>query len=149
MPIDDEDDDMDMEAAMAGEPSLADGGDDDDMDMAAAMAGEPSMGDDNNNNQSDNVKASETLGGNRSIGITSAAQDIGVDITAVLGVAEMKVSNLLKIGRGAVIELNKNVGDTVDLQVTGRLVASGDVVVVDDKLAISITETFKKNITDS
>ena len=117
------------------------------MDMAAAMGGEPSLPK-TDNSQGNSVKTSETLGGNRSIGITSAAQDIGVDITAVLGVAEMKVSNLLKIGRGAVIELNKNVGDTVDLEVAGRLVASGDVVVVDDKLAISITETFKKNVTD-
>jgi len=166
----DDDDEMDMAAAMAGEPSLGgDGGgdDDDEMDMAAAMAGEPSLGGDGGGDddgvdfdENDMMAAinaeqgssgsdpntPETLGGTRIVGLTSAVQDIGVDITAVLGVAEMKVSNLLKIGRGAVIELNKRVGDTVDLQVAGQSVACGDVVVVEDKLAVSITETFKKNI---
>lgn len=74
----------------------------------------------------------------------SAVHDISVDLSAVLGTAEMKVSNLLKIGRGAVIELNRHVGDMVDLQAEGQLVARGEVVVVEDHLAISITEVVKK-----
>ncbi|MDX1739299.1 MAG: FliM/FliN family flagellar motor switch protein, partial [Alphaproteobacteria bacterium] len=57
--------------------------------------------------------------------------------------AEMKVSNLLKIGRGAVIELDKHVGDTIELHVAGRPIARGEVVVVEDHLAVSVTEVFK------
>lgn len=74
----------------------------------------------------------------------SAINDISIDLTAVLGTAEMKVSNLLKIGRGAVIELDRRVGDTVEIRVSGMPVARGEVVVVEDRLAISITELVRK-----
>jgi len=74
-----------------------------------------------------------------------AVQDIVVDLTAVLGTAEMKVSNLLKIGRGAVIELDRRVGDTVEIRVSGQSIARGEVVVVEDHLAVSITDLVKKS----
>ncbi len=73
-----------------------------------------------------------------------AAETISVDITAVLGTAEMKVSNLLKIGRGAVIELDRRVGESVEIQVNGMYIGRGEVVVVDDHLAVSITEIYGK-----
>ncbi len=76
-------------------------------------------------------------------GSGSAVQDIAVDLTAVLGTADMKVSNLLKIGRGAVIELNRKVGDTVEVRANGMPVGRGEVVVVEDHLAVSITEMYK------
>ncbi len=77
-------------------------------------------------------------------GRPAAINDISVDLTAVLGMAEMKVSNLLKIGRGAVIELDRKVGDTVEIRVSGTAVARGEVVVVEDRLAVSVTEIVKK-----
>lgn len=77
-------------------------------------------------------------------GRPAAINDINVDLTAVLGMAEMKVSNLLKIGRGAVIELDRRVGDTVEIRVSGTAVARGEVVVVEDRLAVSVTEVVKK-----
>ena len=77
-------------------------------------------------------------------GRPSAVHDISIDLSAVLGTAEMKVSNLLKIGRGAVIELDRSVGDMVDIRAEGQLVARGEVVVVEDHLAVSITEIIKK-----
>lgn len=77
-------------------------------------------------------------------GRPAAINDINVDLTAVLGMAEMKVSNLLKIGRGAVIELDRRVGDTVEIRVSGTAVARGEVVVVEDRLAVSVTEIVKK-----
>lgn len=75
----------------------------------------------------------------------TAVSDISVDLTAVLGTSDMKISNLLKIGRGAVIELDKNTDDTVDLQVESQLIARGEVIIVNENLAVSIREVFKKN----
>ncbi|MDW3205823.1 MAG: flagellar motor switch protein FliN [Alphaproteobacteria bacterium] len=78
-------------------------------------------------------------------GRVSAVNKIGVDITAVLGTAEMKVSNLLKIGRGAVIELDRRVGDTVEIRCNGMPIGRGEIVVVEDHLAVSITEIYSKS----
>ena len=144
---DDEFDEDDMAAAIAAEQAekaAANGGDEpdvhlDDMDMAAAMAAEQGERDGG---------APETLGGAVAAALDDrpgAIQDIVVDLTAVLGTAEMKVSNLLKIGRGAVIELDRRVGDTVDIRVSGQPIARGEVVVVEDHLAVSITDLVKKS----
>ena len=69
-----------------------------------------------------------------------AAYDINVEVTAVLGVATLLVHQLLKLGRGAVVELGQHVGDPIDLRINNRLIGRGEVVVVEDRLAISITE---------
>lgn len=138
-------DEDDMAAAIAAEQAeRAGGGDDfDEDDMAAAIAAEQAE----RGGGGGGSDEPETLGGALADNIASAVQDIGVDITAVLGTAEMKVSNLLKIGRGAVIELDRRVGDTVELRVAGQAIARGEVVVVEDHLAVSITEVFKKGMT--
>lgn len=122
--LDDDDEEMDMAAAMAGEPTRQ---------AAASQAASPAS--------SEPKTLGDALG---DIARSSAIQDIGVDLTAVLGTAEMKVSNLLKIGRGAVIELDRRVGDTVDIRVSGQSIARGEVVVVEDHLAVSITDLVKK-----
>lgn len=131
-------DDMDMAAAMAAQDDA------DEMDMAAAIAAEQAERGGGGGGSS----APETLGGALAAnmeGRPGAIQDIVVDLTAVLGTAEMKVSNLLKIGRGAVIELDRRVGDTVDIRVSGQPIARGEVVVVEDHLAVSITDLVKKS----
>jgi flagellar motor switch protein FliN/FliY len=56
----------------------------------------------------------------------------------------MKVGELTKLGRGAVIELNRKVGEPVDVYLNNRLVARAEVVVVDDKLGINMTEIIKE-----
>ena len=53
------------------------------------------------------------------------------------------MNQLLKLGRGAVVELGQNVGDPIDLRINNRLVGRGEVVVVEDRLAISITEMIQ------
>jgi flagellar motor switch protein FliN/FliY len=68
---------------------------------------------------------------------------IPVDVAAVLGKATMPVSSLLKLGRGAVIELDRKVGEAIDIYVNNRLVARGEVVVVEDRLGITMTEIIK------
>lgn len=75
----------------------------------------------------------------------SAIYEIPVTISAVLGRSTMQVSQLLKLGRGAVIELDRKVGEAIDIYVNNRLVARGEVVVVDDKLGITMTEIVKSD----
>ncbi|WP_321336846.1 flagellar motor switch protein FliN [Breoghania sp.] len=68
---------------------------------------------------------------------------IPVDVQVVLGSASMLVANLLKLGRGSVIPLNHRVGEPVDIVVNGRVVARGEVVVVEDdnsRFGVSLTE---------
>ena len=60
--------------------------------------------------------------------------DIPVQVTVVLGKTSMQVNQLLKLGRGAVIELDKKVGEAIDIFVNNRLVARGEVVVVEDRI---------------
>ena len=76
-----------------------------------------------------------------------AVYDIPVQVSAVLGKATMQVSQLLKLGRGAVVELDRKVGEAIDIYVNNRLVARGEVVVVEDRLGITMTEIIKTDRT--
>lgn len=72
-----------------------------------------------------------------------AVYDIPVQVSAVLGRSTMQVSQLLKLGRGAVVELDRKVGEAIDIYVNDRLVARGEVVVVEDRLGVTMTEIIK------
>tara|TARA_R110002110_G_scaffold284987_1_gene499214 strand:+ start:16939 stop:17346 length:408 start_codon:yes stop_codon:yes gene_type:complete len=72
-----------------------------------------------------------------------AVYDIPVQIAAVLGTSQMQVSQLLKLGRGAVVELDRKVGEAIDIYVNNRLVARGEVVVVNERLGVTMTEIIK------
>jgi flagellar motor switch protein FliN/FliY len=72
-----------------------------------------------------------------------AVSDIPVQISVVLGKTSMQVHQLLKLGRGAVVELDRKVGEPVDIFVNNRLVARGEVVVVEDKIGVTMTEIIK------
>ncbi len=74
-----------------------------------------------------------------------AVYDIPVQVSAVLGKATMQVSQLLKLGRGAVVELDRKVGEAIDIYVNNRLVARGEVVVVEDRLGVTMTEIIKSD----
>jgi flagellar motor switch protein FliN/FliY len=68
---------------------------------------------------------------------------IPVTVKIVLGSTTMPVASLVKLGRGAVIPLDRRVGEPVDVVVNGRVVARGEVVVVDEatsRFGISLTE---------
>lgn len=75
----------------------------------------------------------------------TAIYEIPVQISAVLGRSTMQVSQLLKLGRGAVVELDRKVGEAIDIYVNNRLVARGEVVVVEDKLGVTMTEIVKSD----
>jgi len=72
-----------------------------------------------------------------------AVFDVNVNVSAVLGKATMEVSHLLKLGRGAVVELDRKIGEAIDIYVNDRLVARGEVVLVEDRLGITMTEIVK------
>ncbi len=76
-----------------------------------------------------------------------AIYDIPVQISAVLGKSSMQVSQLLKLGRGAVVELDRKVGEAIDIYVNNRLVARGEVIVVEDRLGVTMTEIVKSDRT--
>jgi flagellar motor switch protein FliN len=76
-------------------------------------------------------------------GEPGAVYDISVEIRAVLGTSSIPIHQILKLGRGAVVELDRAVGEAVDVFVNDRLVARGDVVVVEDRLGVTITEVIK------
>ncbi len=69
--------------------------------------------------------------------------DVPVNISAVLGKAHVDVSSLLRLTSGSVLELDRKVGEAIDIYVNNRLVARGEVVVVDDRLGVTMTEIIK------
>jgi flagellar motor switch protein FliN/FliY len=73
----------------------------------------------------------------------NAVFDVPVHVSAILGKAHMDVSQLLKLGRGAVVELDRKVGEAIDIYVNNRLVARGEVVLVEDRLGVTMTEIIK------
>jgi flagellar motor switch protein FliN/FliY len=68
--------------------------------------------------------------------------DIPLDITVQLGGTKMLIHDLLKLGQGSVIELGKTAGDTLEILANNRLIAKGDVVVMNEKYAIRLTEVI-------
>ena len=76
-----------------------------------------------------------------------AVYDIPVQVSAVLSKQTMQVSQLLKLGRGAVVELDRKVGEAIDIYVNNRLVARGEVVIVDERLGVTMTEIIKSDRT--
>ncbi|MBL8546404.1 MAG: flagellar motor switch protein FliN [Hyphomonadaceae bacterium] len=79
----------------------------------------------------------------RSAADLAAVYDVPVHIQAVLGRANMEVASLLRLNRGSVIELDRKVGEAIDIYVNNRLVARGEVVVVDERLGVTMTEIIK------
>ncbi len=72
-----------------------------------------------------------------------AVFDVPVKVSAVLGRSRMDISELLKLKAGAVVELDRKVGEAIDIYVNERLVARGEVVLVDERLGVTMTEIIK------
>lgn len=126
----------DTPAASEEAPVSADGSGDDN-----AMNLDEIDGIDPNDNLSDqNFGIGEPMAND-----VTAIYDIPVQVSAVLGRSTMQVSQLLKLGRGAVVELDRKVGEAIDIYVNNRLVARGEVVVVEDKLGVTMTEIVKSD----
>jgi flagellar motor switch protein FliN/FliY len=126
----------DAAAAAAASEQPADDG----MTVADALNLDEMTGELLNDEQKREFEMGEPMAGD-----VSAIYDIPVQISAVLGRSTMQVSQLLKLGRGAVVDLDRKVGEAIDIYVNNRLVARGEVVVVDDKLGITMTEIVKSD----
>lgn len=72
-----------------------------------------------------------------------AVFDVPVQVSAVLGKSRLEVGDLLRLGPGTVLELDRKVGEAIDLYVNNRLIARGEVVLVEEKLGVTMTEIVK------
>lgn len=73
-------------------------------------------------------------------------EEISIDISVTLGTADLRVQQLLKLGRGAVVELDKDVNDYVDIYANDVLIGHGEVVITENEsIGVSITDTVKKS----
>jgi flagellar motor switch protein FliN/FliY len=90
-----------------------------------------------------NTGASPEAETKRSAQDLEAVFDVPVTVSAVLGKSGMEVSQLLKLGKGTVVELDRKVGEAIDIYVNDRLVARGEVVLVEDRLGVTMTEIIK------
>lgn len=79
----------------------------------------------------------------RTAGELEAVFDVPVNISAVLGRTHMEVNELLKLKDGDILELDRKVGEAIDIYVNNRLVARGEVVIVEEKLGVTMTEIIK------
>ena len=111
----------------------------------AADAAEPGAGSDGVPIDSNGMPATDVLPS--SAKDLEAVYDIPVQVSAVLGKSTMQVSQLLKLGRGSVVELDRKVGEAIDIYVNNRLVARGEVVIVDERLGVTMTEIIKTDRT--
>ena len=74
-----------------------------------------------------------------------AVHDVPVKVQAVLGRARMPVGELLQLGSGTVVELDRRVGEPVDIFVNDRLIARGEVVLIDNALGVTLTEIVRQD----
>lgn len=72
-----------------------------------------------------------------------AVFDVPVKVSAVLGRSQMEVSELLKLEEGTIVELDRKVGEPIDIFINDRLVARGEVVLMENRLGVTMTEIIK------
>ena len=74
-----------------------------------------------------------------------ALYDVPVQVSVVLGATRMPLSNILKLSKGAVIELERTVGEPIDVYVNNKIVAKGEIVIVDNKIGVTLTEVITQS----
>ena len=91
-------------------------------------------------NPADFTSLTESRNSNATATSIDRFKDVRVDVWAELGRVQIPIGELMEIGEGSVLRLDRSIGDTVDLVSQGALLARGEIVVVDDKFAIRIKE---------
>lgn len=71
-----------------------------------------------------------------------ALYDVPVQVSVILGSTKMPLSSILKLGKGAVIELERTVGEPIDIYVNNKIVAKGEIVIVEEKIGVTLTEVI-------
>lgn len=99
----------------------------------------PDLGSDISFDGSDVLNAAQT----RSVADLEQLFDVPVTVSAILGNSKMPVGDLLRLGPGSVLELDRKVGEAIDIYVNNRLVARGEVVLVEEKIGVTMTEIIK------
>ncbi len=84
----------------------------------------------------------ETAAGRRPM--LESIYDVPVKVTAVLGKTRMNIAELMSLEAGAIVELDRRVGEPIDLYVNERLIARGELVMVDGVLGVTMTEVVKE-----
>lgn len=93
----------------------------------------------------DDVVMEDDPNATKSAADMEAVFDVPVRVSAVLGRASLEVADLLTLGQGSVVELDRKVGEAIEIFVNDRLIARGEVVLVDDKLGVTMTEIIKQD----
>ena len=89
------------------------------------------------------VAQAPSEGEEKTAGDLAPVFDVPVNISAVLGRAHLSVAQLLQLSQGSVLELDRKVGEAIDIYVNNRLIARGEVVIVDERLGVTMTEIIK------
>jgi len=105
-----------------------------DLSLEQGEANSPALLTGDNNGESEVKRTAQDL---------EAVFDVPVTVSAVLGKSAMEVSQLLKLAKGTIVELDRKVGEAIDIYVNDRLVARGEVVLVEDRLGVTMTEIIK------
>lgn len=84
----------------------------------------------------DNAEGSETLG---------LLMDVELELTAQLGSAELPIRKVLDFTKGSIIELDTYTGNPIDLLANGKVIAKGEVVIIEDNFGLRITEVSAEN----
>lgn len=92
-----------------------------------------------------NVSASAPLSKGNYVASLGVLSDVSMEITAVLGRTNRKLSEILSLGPGSMLELDRLAGENVDLLINGKLVAKGEVVVIGEHFGVRITEIIKRS----
>jgi flagellar motor switch protein FliN/FliY len=74
-----------------------------------------------------------------------AVFDVPVKVQAVLGRARMPIAELVSMRPGYVVELDRRVGEAIDILVNNRLIARGEIVMIDGSLGVTLTEIVKQS----
>jgi flagellar motor switch protein FliN len=100
------------------------------------------MADANNQNNSENNETASSIGESCNNGKCDLdiILDIPLNVTVELGKVKMPVNELLQLGQGSIIELSKQVGEPLDIYVNNKLVAKGEVVILDEKFGIRVSD---------
>ena len=98
---------------------------------------------------SDKKQENEPKVNTSSSGNISLLMDVSINVTVELGRARLSIREILELGEGSIIELQKSAGEPVDLLVNGKLIARGEVVVIDECFGVRITDIVNSNILEN
>lgn len=140
--------DSGLDSSLGGESAgegLGEGGEGEGIDLGGLMGGEdeaaavPEAGGGGRATMADGLTASKQTLSRREAVNLDFLLDVKLDVTFEVGRSKMLISDLLTLGQGSVVELHRLVGEELDLMVNGKLIAKGDVVVVNEKFGCKIT----------